>query len=203
VEFVPVQRRLTGTKPGHVPEQRIGAESRSKVTWPPRRVMPAVRLMTIRVGGDVDRPLEIFFSYAARGVIKVVDELTESRGALPPSEPLASAAASGAAPPQTRRMAAATDSKLVYCRRCGRTAGERGACTGQYIHHEFAPGFVRDYCARCGMHPGTQTYCTGQYMHHVFTSSASRLVICSRCGMHPGAQTYCTGQYTHHAFVEM
>jgi TIR domain len=26
--------------------------------------MPAVRLMTIRVGGDVDRPLEIFFSYA-------------------------------------------------------------------------------------------------------------------------------------------
>ncbi len=140
---------------------------------------------------------------AARGVMRVVDELIESRGALLSSEPLVSAAASGAAPPQTTRMAAATDSKLVYCRRCGRTAGERSACTGQYNHHEFVPGVVGDYCARCGVRPGIQTVCTGQYTHHVFVSSTSRLVICSRCGVSPGAKTICTGQYTHHAFAEM
>jgi len=70
--------------------------------------------------------------------MKVVDELADSRGVLPPSE--VSTAACGAAPRQTTRTAAIVDSKLVYCRRCGQEAGKQSICTGAHTHHEFFLG---------------------------------------------------------------
>jgi hypothetical protein len=124
---------------------------------------------------------------AARGVMRVVDELSRS----------------GTAPPQTSVLSTVTDAGVVYCGRCGRSAGHPDMCTGSYTHHEFRRGSDRDYCKRCGAHPGIKSICTGSYTHHEFSNKNARAVFCSRCGAATGSPTTCTGSYTHHEFVGM
>lgn len=125
---------------------------------------------------------------AARGVMKVVDELAGPQGAR-----------SVRSEPKT----VSAEAKLVYCRRCGHKAGKQSVCTGSFTAHDFYPGLVRDFCSQCGVRPGTQTICTGSYTHHSFARSASESIICTRCGAAAGEQTICIGSFTHHAFSEM
>src|SRR6267154_1674095 len=78
---------------------------------------------------------------AARGLMRVVDELTASRSTPPTPGPVLASAVAVATTANDPRSDAATQSKFVYCSRCGHRAGERTACTGQYTHHSFVPGF--------------------------------------------------------------
>jgi hypothetical protein len=135
---------------------------------------------------------------AARGVMRVVDELTKPRPTSP--TPVLTQESSGSTDDPHAAMGVA-DSESVYCSRCGHQAGKQSSCTGQYTHHAFVPGHSGDYCSRCGARPGTKTTCTGQYTHHAFIHNVSKSVHCSRCGVLPRTQTVCTGQYTHHAFT--
>lgn len=130
---------------------------------------------------------------AARGVMRAVDELTTSPSDFRPA----------ARPRPTSRATAARSkgAELIYCDRCGQTAGEASRCTGAHTHHAFTTGTPQDYCSRCGASPGTSSRCTGAYTHHAFTRPSSITVFCTRCGARPGGPSTCTGAYTHHAFA--
>lgn len=137
---------------------------------------------------------------AARGVMRVVDELTKPH----PNSPIlvhAQGTPVSASTHDPSGAMVAANAEVVYCDRCGHQAGEQSSCTGQYTHHSFMSGHFGDYCSRCGVRPGTKSVCTGQYTHHDFTHNVSKSVNCSRCGVLPGTKTTCTGQYTHHAFT--
>ncbi len=124
---------------------------------------------------------------AARGIMKVVDELSDAYKDTAP----------------VTISVAEKESKFVYCKRCGHIVGKQSTCTGAYTHHEFISGAIDDFCARCGISPGKQTTCTGAYTHHNFVSGDSHSVYCVRCGALKGVQSTCTGAYTHHEFRKL
>lgn len=140
---------------------------------------------------------------AARGIMKVVDELSDAyKDSAPVTIPVVKSNVSSST--LTSDISAAKkESKLVYCKRCGHLVGKQSTCTGTYTHHEFISGETGDYCTRCGVSPGKQTTCTGTYTHHNFVSDDSHSVHCVRCGVTKGVQSTCTGTYTHHEFKDL
>jgi hypothetical protein len=134
----------------------------------------------------------------ARGIMKVVDELSDSykksetKAILTPSNNVSRSI-----------QATKKESGLIYCKRCGHLVGHQNVCTGAFTHHEFKSGKTTDYCERCGVSPGNKTLCTGSYTHHDFVSDESNSVYCVRCGVSKGVQSTCTGAFTYHQFKKL